>query len=344
MLDEMENAPDIIRPSAYWEVLNDMNLRQLSETGFPQFKRTVNGNYFQWLPCGPRDPQFRAVFLKWLVRPSTSVLRARITDAMPFMDTRVEQPFRSPLRRAGYAFFVAAFWEYCHATGQHEFGSDLEEPALGNPLTVTHDGRQITQDLCNSALELNSILSALPSSHDFGNGVVELGGGYGRLAWLFLREMPEIRYFMVDIPPALALAERYLTEIFPDRSVFRFRQFRDYAAVQEEFETARIGFLMPHQLELIPPFEASLFINISSLHEMPLRQISHYLRQIDHHCSGFFYTKQSIESVNPYDNVVIRQKDYPIPATWSTVFERRHPVQTQFFEALYRVKAGARQS
>lgn len=70
-------------------------------------------------------------------------------------------------------------------------------------------------------------------------------------------------------------------------------------------------------------------------------QIAYYLGQIDVHCGGHFYTKQSIESKNPYDGVIIRREDYPIPATWSAVFDRRHPVQTQFFEALYRVGAAS---
>ena len=36
-------------------------------------------------------------------------------------------------------------------------------------------------------------------------------------------------------------------------------------------------------------------------------------------------------------HVVIRREDYPIPADWAPVFVRRHPVQTRFFEALYRL-------
>ena len=56
------------------------------------------------------------------------------------------------------------------------------------------------------------------------------------------------------------------------------------------------------------------------------------------HCSGYFYSKQWLRSVNPHDRIVIRRGDYPIPSEWTPVFDRRHPVQTAFFEALYRLR------
>jgi hypothetical protein len=78
-------------------------------------------------------------------------------------------------------------------------------------------------------------------------------------------------------------------------------------------------------------------VNISSLHEMRRDQIRHYFGVIDRHCSGWFYTKQWEVSVNPHDGLEIRREDYPIPAGWSEVYSRRHPVQQRFFEALYRL-------
>jgi len=71
-----------------------------------------------------------------------------------------------------------------------------------------------------------------------------------------------------------------------------------------------------------------------------------YLRKVGEHTGrpgdpGYFYTKQWERSENPYDRVVIRREDYPIPAGWEPVFLRRPLVQTRFFEALYRVPGTA---
>jgi hypothetical protein len=44
----------------------------------------------------------------------------------------------------------------------------------------------------------------------------------------------------------------------------------------------------------------------------------------------------------PFENVVIRQEDYPIPASWRCELSREAPIQTRFFEARYRKSARAR--
>jgi putative sugar O-methyltransferase len=339
MLEEMRSAPEIVRPSAYWTYLNELNVDQLAATGFAEFKRTVNQNYFNFLPTGLGSEQFRAVLKAWLAHPSTAVFGARVLDPGHLEDyARRRNPLRFRHRRAGYAAFVAMLWEHARRRDTRGLLDRLEEPELGHPLVVRHRGRRISQDLCNSVLEATSVLDAIPGGAVGGNGVLELGAGYGRLAWVFLEAFPDLRYFVVDIPPALAVAQEYLTRLFPGRPAFRFRRFSKYADVRAEMEDARIGFLTPNQLDLVPPWGAGLFVNVSSLHEMRPDQIAHYLGKVGEHCSGHFYSKQWERSTNPYDRVVIRREDYPIPAAWETVFLRRHPVQTLFFEALYRVR------
>lgn len=339
MLEEMRSAPETVQPSGYWQFLNGLNLSQLEERGFSQFKRTINGNYFQWLPTTPRDPQVRAMLAWWLTHPLKTPLEARVVDATT-LDSRVGNPLRSSWRRRSYALYVALLYEYSCRHSPPGIFERLEEPELGDPLSVEYRGRLLTQDLCNSVLEYAAITDALDGGPPPGELVLELGGGYGRLAWVFLNERPDLRYFLVDIPPALAVAEEYLRTLLPDRRLFRFRHFDRFEEVREELAAAQVAFLTPNQLDLVEPLHAGLFVNISSLHEMRPPQIAHYLKVVATHTAGHFYTKQSITSRNAHDGVVIHRRDYPIPPQWRTVFDRRHPIQTKFFEALYDVAAG----
>jgi len=90
--------------------------------------------------------------------------------------------------------------------------------------------------------------------------IIELGAGYGRTAYVFLKANPDIRYTICDIEPALSIAKRYLISQFPD---------------------ADITFLSPNNLRHLPKKSADLFITISSLQEMPMEQIKYYYKQID---------------------------------------------------------------
>jgi putative sugar O-methyltransferase len=336
MVAEMGRASDVVRPSRFWERMGSYNLEQLERSGFEDFKRTVNQNYFQWSVSNLRHDHFRAVLRAWLSHADPRVITARLPDALGVETAGLggANPLETRRGRRLYAVFTAMLWEVARRRDSTGALARLEEPDLGRPLTTRYRGRAISQDLCNSVLEYSAIVEALPAAP---RTVLELGAGYGRLAWVFLRELPGLRYVVCDIPPALAVSQRYLSELFPGDPVFGFRHFDAYAEVEGEFERARIAFITPNQLELIPGVGADLFVTISSLHEMRPDQIAHYLAAVPRHCDGFFYTKQWISWTNPDDRVTVGQSDYPIPSDWESVFCRPHPIQRKFFEALYKL-------
>jgi hypothetical protein len=86
---------------------------------------------------------------------------------------------------------------------------------------------------------------------------------------------------------------------------------------------------------LLPPRPFDYFINISSLHEMTVPQVKNYFRLMNQLCRGRVYTKQWRVSRSAVNGCTIRERDYPVPDSWRTVFQRRHPIQRMFFEALY---------
>lgn len=334
MVDELRAAPAIFRPSAFWLEHAERLDGWLETEGFDEFKRTLNRHFFQFMVRSPRDPQFRAAFSRWIRHPARGLASARLEEPLDL------PPGRLPLAvfnrtYASYIWMLAEYVRRCDTTG---IFAGLEEPDLGHPYRVRHRGRLVSEDSCNSALEYLSIRAGIPMPP---GRVIELGSGYGRLAWMFLRLLPGVRYILVDIPPGLAIAQRYLSELFPDRRIFGFRHFERHAEAADELASADIAFLTPNQLGLLEPLGADLFVNISSLHEMRHEQIEHYFELIDVHCTGFFYTKQWLRSVNPFDDLLTRREDYPVGADWRVVFDRVHPIQTGFFEALYALPPSA---
>lgn len=338
MTQEVGSGPDIYRPSRFWADLNKRNRRQIDQVGFASFKRTVNQNYFNWLVTSRHHPHLRQLFRWWITRPRVSVVSARVVDwaGVELAHDR-SQPLRRTRARLWYAIFVALLWEFVRARGVRPRLDVLEEPKLGNPILVRHRRRFISQDLANSALELEAIEEASARPLAAGETVIEIGAGYGRLAWMMLALTPGLRYIVVDIPPALAIAQEYLTSLFPDRRTFRFRHFDRYDEVAAELTEAELAFLTPNQLEAIPPQRADLLVSISSFQEMRPDQVANFFGQVSRHTDGIFYMKQWRTWTNELDQVTMRQDDYPIPSSWERVYEREHPIQADFFEAAYRV-------
>ncbi len=325
MFDEFPKYREEILPSKYWEELNRKNLQQLADSRYENFKRTLARNYFTWI-VNPLNKQIR-----FLMREAGFWRSAKIVARAIF------SPRHKLLKRKHtiyYNMLTNLLWAYVEKNDDDRNLERLSEPLEGNPLRVTRNGRLISQDLANSLLEYEAILHPDLDRREV-RTILELGPGYGRTAYVFLELQPNCRYILVDIPPALYVAQRYLANVFAERKIFGFRPFDDFASVRGELEDAEIIFLTPNQLELMPDKSVDLFVNISSLHEMRMDQIRYYFLEIERLTRKYFYFKQWKETTVPFENETIREADYPVGGDWKLLMRQQCKVQAKFFEALY---------
>lgn len=317
----------VSNPSNCWVLLAAKNCDQLLKYGYENFKRTIGHNYFNFL-VQKGDPQIKAV---------EGVLPAAIVE---YCKGKAQILPRDPSFRVNdpvsYYYFVLLLWEYAKKIDRYSYLDQLEEPKEGNPILVEVEGKSMSQDLANSLIEYYSINDYAPFSKI--KNVLEIGDGYGRNAHVILSLNPELRVILVDILPALYLAQRYLSSVFKNRKVFMARDFENYEEVRGEIESASIVFLMPHQLTLLPNDYVDLTMNISSFGEMSVDQIDWYFDQINRLTREYFYTKQWNESKNPFDGLVLKKRDYPYRSHWKEIYSRNCEVQIEFFETLFQVK------
>lgn len=326
MFEELKKSPTIYHPSKFWDNLNKVHLNFLSRIGFNNFKRTVNTKYFDWGSLGIMVHQFH-LMLREFVKGNFD----------PFINSSFEHTKKfNHLGALTYRVYLASLYEFISQNDYLKIFDKIKEPKIGNPFVVKYKGRLISQDLCNSVFEFYSITgdAHFPKKVK----IAELGAGYGRLGYVLLKILPNSTYCVIDIPPALFIAQNYLSKVFPKEKIFRFRPFKSFMDVKKEFEQSRIQFLLPHQIELLPKKYFDLFINISSLHEMTREQIRNYFKQINRLCEGYFYTKQWRKS-RVKDNQFITESEYPIPKSWQIISRHdRHPIQNMFFDVLYKIK------
>jgi putative sugar O-methyltransferase len=320
MVEALRAAPALYRPSRFWEALGGRHSTLLSDPdALGTFKRTVNTSYFQF---GGRAfvRALPALLAAWVRHPDVSVCRARVVG------------------ERGRRWLAIAIALYANAVRLRPHGDlvdNLVEPDLGRPIKVAYGQRIVTEDVLHSIEEYGAVRSHLPATVRL-DRIIELGAGYGRLAWVFAARHPNAQYVIADIPPALFLSQNYLRQAFPDAETFRFQTFTRFADVAGALTRARFVFLEPQQLELLPDGYADLVLTVSTLHEMRRDQVENYLRLIDRIGEGGgFYTKQWRSFYNHADEVVHTRDSYPIPAHWKPVYEASPIVPPSFFEALY---------
>jgi len=334
---EIAQAAPIYQPSQFWVMLQDRNRSQLEQSAMLRFKRTINNNYFNWLPSDFNDNQVRNLVRSWLGHGGHLPLAAVAGSSARVHWAGVESyngdsPFVDEQYCWFYAMFVGMLWDFAASHDPIRLCERIEEPILGAPLPVYADGKLLTQDLANSIYEWSRVRQmvhgrALPDRPR----VMELGAGYGRLAYVFVKAEP-CRYVIVDIAPALAIAQWYLTETMPDLTVFRFRHFDAYEDIASEFEAADICFLSANQLELLPDNVIDITVSISTLHEMRHDQIEHFKRLIADKTRFAIYFKQWSRWRNPLDDIVVQREDYLLDGDWRLILDTPHAVQDAFVE------------
>lgn len=310
-------TPRFEEPSRFWQELSRRHHDELNREGLEAVKRRQALRYFTW------RWRWRGVWtsrqLRFLLRHSSPLTLLRCALSPLGVSGEAWRNVAWPRReRWLYVFAVRLLWEYARRRDRLGVVA-LAEPELGDPLPVAWRGRLISQDLANSALEVNAIARAIGETPPA--SIVEVGAGYGRTAFVLLTLYPEVSYTVVDIEPALTIARWYLTSLFPGRE---------------------LRFLEPDAAQRLADDSADLIVSVSSLHEMRPDQVAAYLALFDRIArGGVVYLKQWECWTNPTDGVTLAFDDYPIPAPWQAAFHERAPVQTNFRHAAWSVPSGA---
>lgn len=338
LIEEMRRAvaeaPEIYRPGEFWDELIAVNLEMLRTEGIQNFKRTVSNNYYNWLVTWSRDPVIQRAVRNWLQRPRLAPLLNQLDDTTGGLRTTDRERSFALSRSAAwrYKFFVGVAWEVARAQDTRGLTARLSEPEVGNPIRIRQRGRLISQDLANSILECT--FAARSGAIRDGCRVAELGAGYGRLAHVFT-EACSATYCIFDIPPALAVAQWYLTAVLgPDR-VVPYSPGDDFGTVESQLKPESVAFFTPDQLEMFPDGWFDCAQTISTLPEMPARQAARYLELFATKSRRAIFLKQWRRWRNEADDVELDESDYQLPAPWRLSARRVDPIQPLFFNQLW---------
>ena len=97
--------------------------------------------------------------------------------------------------------------------------SQLSAPNIGNPYGVYFDGTLVN---CGFYQHYYATLIARLTKGRGRRTVLELGGGYGGMAYFLIRDNEHLTYIDFDLPENMALTAYYLLSAFPNRRILLF--------------------------------------------------------------------------------------------------------------------------
>src|ERR1035437_603392 len=160
-------------------------------------------------------------------------------------------------------------------TGNAYAAEALASPMVGNPYGYTMDGVFIRAGADYQHYYAHVIGQLLTSSDK--PVVIELGGGFGGLAYYLARDNPRLTYVDFDLPEALALASYYLMKTLPHVQISLYGETNF-----SEEHLASPGIIMMPGFEIVnmPSKSAAVAFNSYSLAEMSPATIRVYIDQM----------------------------------------------------------------
>lgn len=164
--------------------------------------------------------------------------------------------------------------------------AELAAPPIGNPWGYIVRGTLLYEPVFEYHFQARHVATLL--AHLTRPTVVEIGGGFGGLAYHMLSRVPAMTYVGFDLPENVLLQGYYLSCAFPDKKILLYR--RGMPALTHDDVSAHDVVLLPNfMLPALPDTVADMVVNVRSLAEMPVDTIREYLRQIDRIGRLFFF-------------------------------------------------------
>jgi putative sugar O-methyltransferase len=139
--------------------------------------------------------------------------------------------------------------------------------------------------------------------------VVELGGGFGGLAYHLLRRRPAATYVGLDLPEHLLIQSYYLSCTFPDKRILVYQA--DSPAVDAATLDDYDALLLPNYLlPELPPRVADAVVGVHSLTEMSAEAMGETLRQVDRIGRRYFF-HESIYKKRPGGRPGVPSSEFP---------------------------------
>ena len=197
--------------------------------------------------------------------------------------------------------------------GQRFLIDSLISPNIGNPYGYFIDDKFIKAGADYQhyyATRVNDLISERSGR----KVVIEIGAGFGGMAYYLIRDAIDTTYVDFDLPENLALTSYYLLKAFPEKKILLYGEGNLDELKLADYDIV----LMPSfQLDKMPVDTCDLLFNSYSLAEMSQQTINHYVNQSAKLIKkgGWFF------HVNHTKNSLVSARDFPIPKNFSLISE-----------------------
>jgi putative sugar O-methyltransferase len=283
VLEDMNTADPLYRPTPYWQYYVDRFTKELGEKGLHDIRRRKNSwassfTATDLLPPAPFEIEFNRIRLlsnKYTRRiPNWPILMIKLGRMISQMLCKL--PYRMPWAMA-VEDMQRLTWDSVELLARERGGRSLRETGtslVGRPENAFPVGRHsYTMNFLTYFHRYAFVAKHI--AFDDVRIYAELGPGLGGQAELLAKLYPEMSLLLFDIAPMIYVSEQYLKSVFGER-VISYRQTRD---LPEDFKPVpgKIYMFGAWHMPMLRRLPVDVFWNAFSLSEMEPRVMRNYL-------------------------------------------------------------------
>lgn len=237
----------------------------------------------EWLPiyegclCNVMDalskgdiPRLRGIYQNFFRDPCSVGLHGAPVDmAKCYFGNHISRKWKMYLLNG----LVPTYRQWQNRVGKVCNVSQLVSPSIGNPYGCYIDGQFLYEPFIAHyyATQIGQLTRGKKRA------VLELGGGYGRMAYFLMRDNTNLTYLDFDLPENMALTSYYLLSAFPNK---RFLLFGESELAREPLDQYAAIIMPSFALTQLPDRSADLAFNSYSLAEMSREAVDTYIAEL----------------------------------------------------------------
>ena len=183
-------------------------------------------------------------------------------------------------------------------TGNRFALRDLAGPEIGNPFGVSIDGTLVRAGTESQHYSAHRIMELLLPQNA---AVVEIGGGFGSMAYYLLRDRPGTTYLNFDVPESIALASYYLLKSFPDRE---FLLYGEEPLSADSLARFRVTLMPVFELPNMPPRSADLIFSAHTMASLTRAAMTEYLDEVNRTMSEYLLLVGRAAESGPLERLI----------------------------------------
>jgi len=288
LIEEYKNAPEIFQVGRYWKAYEDKIIEEVKNADISQLR---SGAYPIFGTFGFSESiyhyhpkmNFFTKSAKKIIRSLFITKRALLPYSLKLQDIR-EMAYQNCLHQ-GKASGIKSI-------------SEIETSTFGNPSDLFQIGeKKYTMQFLNFYSRLCFAQQHLNLQGN--ETIVELGSGSGFQVEVLKKVFPDLTILCFDLPYALVLCEKFISESLGNNSVVKSDQTLKWDSLSD-ISPGKVHFLGNWKFPLLKEFKFDNFWNAASFGEMEPAIVKNYLSYVLGNCNSIFLlqARQGKESTN----------------------------------------------